>query len=134
MLSPIFETTGLGPAGPGSKSPKWEGGGEGTQGELQTSGLAGSLTLGLGELQRALRGPPREERPRATLGCHNSHASQAAVLTQDLHSGSAADLLCVLRQAAAPSGLPGADQLLFAAFLSGLGLGSLRRARSRERA
>lgn len=37
--------------------------------KLQASGLAGSLPLGLGKLQRAPGNPWREESPGATCGC-----------------------------------------------------------------
>lgn len=59
VVSHIFQTTGLGPAGPSSKGRSemvWA-----ARRELQTSGLAGSLTLRPGQAAEGTQEPPGEE-------------------------------------------------------------------------
>lgn len=91
--------------------------------ELQISGLAGSLTLGRGELQRVPRSPLGRRVLVSYPWLHHSHASQAAIPKWDPTYGSAAAWLRVLWQATLPSGLPGPYQQLHSAFLSRWGLG-----------
>lgn len=92
--------------------------------ELQASGLAGSLPLGLGKLQRALSNLWREESLGATCGC-TTHMSpkQLSLRATCILVLLLTSQLCALRQASVPSSLPGTDQHLFVAFLSGLGQG-----------
>lgn len=107
VVSHIFQTTGLGPAGPSSKGRSemvWA-----ARRELQTSGLAGEkLTLRRGKPQRGCRNPLGRRVLVSYPWLHHSHASQAAIPKRDPTYGSAAAWLRVFgSRDTLPSGLPG---------------------------